>query len=605
MKKICLVLTALLISSSLFSAVKLETGRCTPSREFCVYFTPDDLPVNALHAYLKEAKKSIRLAVYNMNMEGVSEILTEKLNAGVSIEFMADYKLSFESNKTWNALAAHANLTRIRLPVMRGGNPQMHNKIILIDGKTLLIGSANWTYQGLVGNYENVLVTTNATIIRKFSAELDELKNVALVTCSLFGNNCENKSDGWDPSMHNFLTTGSFLETDLAPKKPGVNGCRDLLRGKGLLGAGNQRSFPMAELCMKDERFVKLVDEVSKIEKYIDGVSVVQEPNTNEHRSNQPTPFKVYFSPEDNLQRKMLAEIYSTLDNPKESFVYVTTNFITNRFLATALTRVKSQGVRVRVFFDRNRFEDPGFSFALDLLKDLGFKTATEGTYDDLVTVFDNRISGPFGMNHNKVAIIGNGKSVKLMSGSANWSAGAMSNNDENLLIMEDEALVSIFLKEMVSQLHVYRYGQNLMLPQMQDEISFLTSKSPCLSMHLGLSESCTINNKPWKITPYTSAVITLVDKSIDLEKERAWVKVTAAGKNTIKPLYSYRNFEGSWVTSFPLPLSSKALISFIKAPLGVDPTSNEATYETVSPRELNMPSLAVELLPGHFEWNL
>ena len=175
MKKLTLLLFATLLTlSTAFANRTLSLpahfqGVCTPNKTNCVYFSPTDLPVEAVRAYLKSARKSIRIATYNMSIADYADILMDKANRGVRIEYAVDYKLSFQ-NKLWPKIDGnHYLVTKYRLPVMRGGNPQMHNKLILIDEETddpvLLTGSANYSYMGLIANYENIFATKDKKII--------------------------------------------------------------------------------------------------------------------------------------------------------------------------------------------------------------------------------------------------------------------------------------------------------------------------------------------------------------------------------------------------------------------------------------------------------
>lgn len=76
-----------------------------------------------------------------------------------------------------------------------------------------------------------------------------------------------------------------------------------------------------------------------------------------------------------------------------------------------------------------------------------------------------------------------------VLNGSANWSAGAMTKNDENLVIVKDDKLAAIYLREIISQLAVYRYGQNLGADGLQKDIATLSRSVPCLKSYLGLEK--------------------------------------------------------------------------------------------------------------------
>merc|ERR1719499_1110665 len=51
----------------------------------------------------------------------------------------------------------------------------MHNKFAIIDGKLLINGSFNWTYQATKKNFENVVVTNNKSLVAQFQNHFDSL----------------------------------------------------------------------------------------------------------------------------------------------------------------------------------------------------------------------------------------------------------------------------------------------------------------------------------------------------------------------------------------------------------------------------------------------
>lgn len=52
----------------------------------------------------------------------------------------------------------------------------MHNKFCIIDGKSVINGSYNWTYYAENRNKENILIITNEDLMQSFYAEFEKLK---------------------------------------------------------------------------------------------------------------------------------------------------------------------------------------------------------------------------------------------------------------------------------------------------------------------------------------------------------------------------------------------------------------------------------------------
>lgn len=579
------------------------SGTCTQSGEYCAYFAPTDIPVHAVAQYLKSAKRSIRIATYNMDVTEFTDILREKLQQGVRVEFGADFKLSFGSNLVWNSLPQHPNLSRYRLPVFRGSNPQMHNKVIVIDDQVVLFGSANFTYSGLVANYENVLAVRNPVVIAKFNMELDELRANALAACRAFAQPtaaCGHGGEQWDPTITTLLTTGK-LPQNLVAATPA---CRKLAEGWGLLDQRNLPKFDLGQCIPNAElrdRLVAFATAVAGSEKYIDGTRT-DSSGFKDKAHQGPVPVEVYFSPEDNVQRVILRELSRTLDQPAGAFAMVSTNFITNKFIAQKLVQMHRAGVRLQVFFDRGRIDDGNFRQALEILKEVG------------IIVFNNALTGPYGCNHNKMAIVGVGGKVTLLNGSANWSASAMNSNDENLVVVRDPSLAAIYTREFLSQMYVYRYAQRADDPQFVDLVKFLSARVPCLDTALTGRTAC-VNaaGQAWTPRVVSPAILSIDGVPADPRHEQVWVWVQqieeGAGVKAI-PLFTHDVFNGRWLTSAPVPPTWKIQFKFFKVPKGWDPNAQgvpgEAWEYPVSfapNRQLTVAPLGVHVVEKIYRW--
>lgn len=51
----------------------------------------------------------------------------------------------------------------------------MHNKFAILDGSLLLTGSFNWTKTAVLLNYDNILVTSQPTIVEQYQRQFDHL----------------------------------------------------------------------------------------------------------------------------------------------------------------------------------------------------------------------------------------------------------------------------------------------------------------------------------------------------------------------------------------------------------------------------------------------
>ncbi|MGE0614581.1 MAG: phospholipase D-like domain-containing protein [Bacteriovoracia bacterium] len=601
-------------------------GTCTASSKYCAYFAPADMPIQAVGHYLANAKKSIRIATYNMDVRHFSEILKSAAKRGVKIEFLLDFDharaSSGDVSPVYGALASQPNVTRHLIPVMRGGNPQMHNKIIIIDGEILLMGSANFTYSGLVANYENVLAIRDAQTIQKFSDELDELRDVSQIACALFATPtaaCGTGNEKWDAGFTEYVTTGGLPKTVVTAQP----GCQKLtvqvdpkdpkktMPGMGVLNQFNQSRLKNLAECVNDARYVQLAEQVGKRERFVDGTSTAQaRPDQLKAQENQEVA--AYFSPEDDVEGAIAQQLSATLAEPARSFAYISTNFITNTRLTDTLIQMKKAGVRLRVFFDAGREADPNFQQQLGKLAELGVTRGEEaGVSDKSLTILKNEITTAYGCVHNKFAVIGTPKGLVLVNGSANWSAGAMTKNDENLLVIKNRDVASIYLREVMSELFVYRYRQDPEHPGWKDDLDFVVKHTTCLNALMGQVTACAASESS-KWQPGAKASLILSAEGVpakfgDGQRVWAWVPQLNANQGGAVELFTYREeiFGGKWVGSISLPLGwdfgYKLLVTDAKTvPSPQNLGSLRWEYEGVgNDRRERMPTTAVHRVPG------
>ncbi len=591
-------------------------GNCTPEKMFCVFFSPSDSPVFAVNQYLNLAKRSIRIAAYQMDVKEFIPVILTKLNANVRVELLLDFKSSLvlPNNPVWYSLKPHPNLIRYRVPSLRGGmNPQMNNKIILIDDEILIVGSADWTYGGLAGNYENILVVRDPLTIKKYSEELDELKNTAHVSCEIFSQSkaaCGQGNEVWDSGFRSFATTGKLPAGSTVSNPSDVN-CNRL--EYGLLDFANQPPVANLSVCFNDQRFVELAKRVSELERWSDDSPVRMHPNRLQHVDTQVGRVKTYFNPEDNIEKVVGDHLEKTLQNPRESFVYMASNFVSNKKIAETLAKLHVAGVRMKIFMDRGRQEDENFQSQLELLKPLGFTKGLVGVSSEKITLFDPRYTGPNVSNNNKFIVIGAGRQLFLLTTSATFSLSSMRRNDDNLLVIEDSRLAAIYLREALSQLYVYRYLQQENSAGYKDDVDFLSTRVPCMRALLGIDKSCSASmagsTAEWVPFKDSSVLLSIGNVPIDRQRETLWVWSPQLGaRGGAMQLLTHDLFMGRWITSVSLPPTKKTLqFKFFKMPVGADPNRDgnisRATWEY--PGQGNERSLPMPLLPVHGIRNL
>jgi len=117
---------------------------------------------------LAEAEHSIRMAAYAFTRTRIARALVEARRRGV------DIRIKMDAEQARYPLAAQTIdwLRRQDIPLtlitMTGDYAAMHNKFIVIDGRTVLTGSFNYTTTAALANWENLVRIDSPEIAASF-----------------------------------------------------------------------------------------------------------------------------------------------------------------------------------------------------------------------------------------------------------------------------------------------------------------------------------------------------------------------------------------------------------------------------------------------------
>ncbi len=128
------------------------------------------------------AASSIHISIYSFTHKKIAKKLKNAAKRGVKIEIIFDEKStkSKQGKSMLPFLAKYKNITVYRLKGKLAKNRKyhgiMHMKMAVIDNKTVIFGSANWTYSAFSNNYELLYITRNYAIAKKFEKYFKDLK---------------------------------------------------------------------------------------------------------------------------------------------------------------------------------------------------------------------------------------------------------------------------------------------------------------------------------------------------------------------------------------------------------------------------------------------
>ena len=161
-----LILLAILISGcTSVPSEPLASGQLAAA-----YFCPQDDCKSAILYELQAAEKSIHCALYLFTLPDVADLLASKNFEGVDVQIL------FEGQFTDSKWSQYLFLKNKGVPVREDSNPElMHSKYCIIDGKTVITGSFNWTRKASEKNDENLLILHSQELAKKYESNFRAL----------------------------------------------------------------------------------------------------------------------------------------------------------------------------------------------------------------------------------------------------------------------------------------------------------------------------------------------------------------------------------------------------------------------------------------------
>lgn len=124
-----------------------------------VAFSPDGGSEALVLRVVDSARKELRVLAYNFTSAKVARALIRARKRGVDVRLVADHRLNVEDDRTGKSRAALSALAHAGVVVRTSDAfPAHHDKVIIVDRETVLLGSYNFTEAAASRNSENVFV---------------------------------------------------------------------------------------------------------------------------------------------------------------------------------------------------------------------------------------------------------------------------------------------------------------------------------------------------------------------------------------------------------------------------------------------------------------
>jgi phosphatidylserine/phosphatidylglycerophosphate/cardiolipin synthase-like enzyme len=133
-----------------------------------VLFNPGGRCAEAIVDEITNAKTDIFVQAYDFTSADIAEALLDAHKRGVKVEVIID------KGKKTGKKAQAPELANLKIPVyIPGKRTKAHNKIMIIDGTTVITGSFNFTTQA-GKNTENLLIIKSGELAKLYRDNWDE-----------------------------------------------------------------------------------------------------------------------------------------------------------------------------------------------------------------------------------------------------------------------------------------------------------------------------------------------------------------------------------------------------------------------------------------------
>lgn len=124
-----------------------------------VAFSPDEGSEHLVVKVIDSARSEIRMLTYSFTSAPVTQALLRARKRGVDVKVVADEKNNVAQDRSRKARAALSALANASVDVRTiSVYPIHHDKVVIVDGETVELGSFNYSDAAAHRNSENVLV---------------------------------------------------------------------------------------------------------------------------------------------------------------------------------------------------------------------------------------------------------------------------------------------------------------------------------------------------------------------------------------------------------------------------------------------------------------
>ncbi len=137
------------------------------------FFSPGEACRTVIINQIKAAVNNLQICVFTISDDQITDAIITAHMRGTEIKIITDNDKSLDEGSDIEQIAT------LGIAVKMDRTPNhMHHKFMVVDDKSLITGSYNWTRSAARFNHENILLTKDGGVVKSFLKEFDQLWKV-------------------------------------------------------------------------------------------------------------------------------------------------------------------------------------------------------------------------------------------------------------------------------------------------------------------------------------------------------------------------------------------------------------------------------------------
>lgn len=137
---------------------------------------PHDDALEPVLQLVVAARRSIHVVAFSLGVSLLVDLFVQKHGEGLDVQIVLDLSETLQHYET----PLVARLQAARVPTVIGVSPKdheiVHTKLLLVDGKVAVYGSANWTHAGLLLEQNLVVIDRSTAVVTGLETVFQQVK---------------------------------------------------------------------------------------------------------------------------------------------------------------------------------------------------------------------------------------------------------------------------------------------------------------------------------------------------------------------------------------------------------------------------------------------